>query len=357
MKSRLSTPLFSVLRVVIAVGIAFLIACGIILLTSKQPWVSVQTFVLAPFADAYTMGQILKESVPLMFTGVAVSLMVRCGQFNMFVEGAFFMGALAGAVLGEKLPQLAVVTPLAAILLSGALSGAVGYIPAKLKSALGVSEFVTSLMMNFIVYWVCIYLLNNTFADPDYSSLATRTIPDTGRLPYLNADNEISSSIVLALLAVALGAAFLFRTKWGYEIRMTGDNPQFASASGIHVRRTMTYSQVIGAGIAGAGGAAFLIGNFYRFYWKALPNYGFDGFIVAIMAGNNPLLVPVVALFFGYLRTGAMEMARLTDVPNEVVYIIQAVMMILAGAQFFLQRLRQKQLRRAAIGEEAGKNA
>jgi simple sugar transport system permease protein len=167
-------------------------------------------------------------------------------------------------------------------------------------------------------------------------------LSDRAKLPYLSFDNEVSSSILIALLIVLSGALFLFRTKWGYRIRMTGGNSRFAEYSGINTKSAVVYSQVIGAGIAGFGGAAFILGNFYRFNWSSLPGYGFDGFIVAIIARNNPLLVPFAALFIGYLRTGAMEMARLSDVPNEVVYIIQAVMMILVGAQAFFSRKKRK---------------
>jgi simple sugar transport system permease protein len=229
-----------------------------------------------------------------------------------------------------------------AMLTAAVITGTIGYGPAKLKATLGVNEFVTSLMFNFIVFWVCMYLFQYHFADPDYASLATPMLTDGAKLPYLSYDNEISSSVLAALLIAALGAVYLFRTKWGYAIRMTGGNPKFAEYSGIDTKSSLVSSQVIGSAVAGLGGAAFILGNFYRFNWKALPNYGFDGFIVAIIARNNPLLVPVAALFIAYLRTGATEMARLSDVPNEVVYIIQAVIMILVGAQAFLSKMKKK---------------
>lgn len=330
------------IRALCAAVLCLAIAFVIIALTSASPLDSIRCFLFAPFSSVYMVGKIFTEAVPLMFTGAAVCIMVRCGQFNMFVEGAFFAGGLLGAVLAAKLPLPALLTPLAAMLIAGTATGAVGYIPAKLKAACKVNEFVTSLMFNFIVYWICMYLLNNVFADPDYSSLATPLIPDTGKLPYLNFDNELSSSILLAFAVTGLTALFLFRSRWGYAIRMTGDNKAFADACGIRTGFAVVSSQVIGSAMAGFGGAAYILGNFYRFNWKALPNYGFDGFIVAIMAGNNPLLVPIAALFLGYLRTGAMEMARLSDVPNEVVYVIQAVMMLLVGAQAFAPRLKKR---------------
>lgn len=327
---------FELLRTLIALCISIAFAALVISLTSKSPGESVRTFFLAPFESGYTIGKIFTEAVPLMFTGAAVCLMIQSGQFNMFVEGAFFAGGLIGAVVGAGLHLPAFILPLAAMLIAAVITGAIGYVPAKLKSNLGINEFVTSLMFNFIVYWVCMYLFTYKFCDPDYSSLATPLLSDTAKLPYLNYDNEVSSNILIALAVVLLSAIFLYRTKWGYAMRMTGGNRNFAEYSGIRTKSVIVYSQVIGSAIAGFGGAAFILGNFYRFNWKALPNYGFDGFVVAIIAKNNPLLVPLAALFMGYLRTGAMEMARLSDVPNEVVYIIQALMMILVGAQGFI---------------------
>lgn len=343
--------LFEVLRTLIAILISIVIAAVIICMTSEMPVQSIGQFFLSPFSGTYAIGKIFTEAVPLMFTGIAVCIMVQCGQFNMFVEGAFFAGGLAGAVIAAHFKLPGILTPLLAMMAAAVITGVIGYGPAKLKAKLGINEFVTSLMFNFIVFWVCMYLFEYHFADPEYSSLATPMLDEGAKLPFLNYDNEISSNIIVAFIVVVLAAVFLYRTRWGYSIRMTGGNPKFAEFSGMNTKLPIVYSQVIGSALAGFGGAAFILGNFWRFNWKALPNYGFDGFIVAIIARNNPLLVPFAAIFIGYLRTGAMEMARLSDVPNEVVYIIQAIMMILIGAQAFLSRLRKKSVTAVAIGK------
>ena len=86
---------------------------------------------------------------------------------------------------------------------------------------------------------------------------------------------------------------------------------------------------------------SFLLGNYYRFQWASLPNYGFDGFVIASIAGNNPYAVPLAALFLGYLRVGALQVSRLGDIPNEVIYVIQAIIIILFGAQFVLSRRKK----------------
>lgn len=343
--------LFEIIRTAVAIGVSFAIAAIIIFVTSDQPVEAIKVFITAPFSSDYTLGKVFTESVPLIFSGIAVCIIIRCGQFNMIGEGAFYIGGLMGAVVAINFPLPAIVLPVVAMLVAGTITGIIGYIPAKLKASLQVNEFVSSIMFNFILFWLGMYLLANTFLDPNYSDLATKLIPEGGKLPFLSFENDISTSLIVALIFALLAWVFLFKTKWGYAIRMTGENKNFATYSGIKSKSAIVYSQVIGAGISGFGGAAFVLGNYYRFNWKALPGYGFDGFIIAIIARNNPLLVPIAALFFGYLRTGAMEMARLTDVTSEVVFIIQAIMILLIGADAFLSSLKRRSIKKAALNE------
>lgn len=343
---------FEIIRTAAVIVISLLIAIVIIFFSSHEPVRAIRIFLQAPFLSAFNFGQIITQSIPLIFTGIAVCIMIKGGQFNLFVEGAFFIGMLFGAVTAAKSPIQSVLLPLQAMLVPALLAGLVGYLPAKLKASLKINEFVTSLMFNFIVFWICMFLFSHYFYDPEYSALATPTIPDAARLPLLSQTAEISSSFLIGLAVAILAWFFLYRTKWGYAIRMTGDSPAFAKFSGIKVGASIVLAQVLGAAIAGFGGAAFELGNFYRFNLKTLPYYGFDGFIVAIIARNNPLLVPLAALFIGYLRAGASQMALYSDVTNDVVYIIQAVMLILISGQAFLAFLKERSIKKAALMEK-----
>ncbi len=330
--------LFALLKTAVALIVAVLASVVIILISSDAPGENIAIFFLSPFADAYSLSYIVTQAVPLIFTGTAVCIMTRCGQFNMFVEGAFYLGAFISAWLAPALKLPFFLLPLVCMLVSSVICGTVGYIPAKLKAKLGVNEFVSSLMLNFIVLWIVLYLLHHVVvSDVIYK---TPLLEDDMKLPFLDYDNDLSSSILFALAVAVLGGVFLFKTKWGYRIRMTGDNPNFAQYVGIRTKSAVVYSQVIGAGVAGFGGAAFFLGNYYRFDWEALPQYGFDGFVIAIMANNNPFVVPLASFFLAYLRVGALNMARIGDVPNDVIYIIQAIIIILFGATALLKRVR-----------------
>lgn len=331
----------TVMTTLAAVTVAVILLVTACLIIKEDIGATLRTFFLTPLQSSYEIGELVLEMIPLLFTGTAVCIMNRCGQFNMFVEGGFFLGAFIAGVLAPMLPAQTPLIPVLCMLAAALVSGILGYIPAKMKAAFGVNEFVSSLMLNYIVFWVVMYLLHGVCGDPEYIN-ATRYLEDYMKLPFLNEGIQLSSSVLLALAVAILGGVFLFFTKWGYAIRTTGDNLHFAEYSGIKTRRTIVYSQVIGAMIAGFGGAALLLGNYYRFAWTALPNYGFDGFVVAIIASNNPFYLPFAALFLGYLRSGALQMSRVGVLPNELIYVIQAIIIIIFGAKTFISMVKKR---------------
>ena len=344
------------IRLAAIIAGCFLFSLILILLSSKKPGISLQAFFAGPFKDKDSWAQIIDESLPLIFTGAAVCLMNRAGQCNMFVEGAFFLGAFLAAYLAPLINASSFIIHLTAILVGGCASALVGYIPAKMKASLGINEFVSSLMFNYIVFWIVMYLLSGPCSDPDVAD-KTKYLEDNMKLAVWDSDTGLSSAILLALIVSLLCFFFLFKTTWGYRLRMTGDNKEFAEYSGINTKHSIVASQVLGAFIAGIGGAIYVLGSsrLYRFEWKALPNYGFDGFVIAIMAGNNPLTVPLASFFLAYLRVGASKMTVLSDVPNQIVYIIQAVIIILFSAQFVFKFFKKKNKATILPLKEGGK--
>jgi len=143
------------------------------------------------------------------------------------------------------------------------------------------------------------------------------------------------------------------KTRWGYRIRLTGANAKFAQYSGIDTNAVIVYSQVIGGFIAGLGGSIEILGMYTRFSWQTLPGYGWDGVIVAILARNNPIFVPVAAFFLAYLRIGADIMSRYSDVPNEFVTLIQGTIIILIAASSFLAKYRHRMVFKEATRQVA----
>ena len=145
----------------------------------------------------------------------------------------------------------------------------------------------------------------------------------------------------------------VYKTKFGYEIRISGSNPEFAKYSGINTSRVIILTQVIAGAVAGLGGSVEQMAMYQRFNWQDSPSYAWDGVILAILSGNNPKNVPLAAFFLAYIRVGADLMSRRSDVQNELVSIIQAVLILFVTAERFMAGWKQRQEAKKALGGEA----
>jgi simple sugar transport system permease protein len=293
--------------------------------------------------------------IPLVFTGIAISVMFSAGQFNLGSEGGFFIGAIAASFVAIRFSLPPVVHPLAAVLFGGLAGALFCGVPAALKVKWGASELVSSLMFNYIALFFGLFLINYFLRDVNAGAMVSYTFKPTALLPKLVPRTRISVGLLGAVALVATAALFMQKTRWGFRIRLTGANASFSRYSGIDTNAVVVYSQVIGGFVAGIGGSIELLGMYTRFSWQSLPGYGWDGVIVAILARNNPLFVPVAAFFLAYLRIGADIMSRYSDVPNEFVALIQGTIIILIAASSFLAKYRHRLVfKEATRGAAAG---
>ena len=333
---------FDILRTVLAIGIALAIALVIILLVSKDPMTAISSLLIGPLGTVRHFGNVIEMTIPLVFTGLAVSVMFKASQFNLGAEGAFFFGAIGAAIIAMKVALPIVIHPLVAILIGGLIGAVVTGIPAILKVRWGASELVSSLMLNYVAFFLGLYLINYFFRDANAGAMVSLPFLETANLMTLIPKTRIHAGIFIAIVMTVLAYFYLYKSKSGYEIILTGENIKFADYSGIKTGKVILMAQLIGGFIAGVGGATELLGMYTRFSWQALPGYGWDGVIVAILARNNPILVPIAAFFLAYLRIGADLMSRTTDVQNDVIAIIQGIMIVLIVATSFLSKYRHK---------------
>jgi ABC-type uncharacterized transport system permease subunit len=135
---------------------------------------------------------------------------------------------------------------------------------------------------------------------------------------------------------------FLYHTSTGYEIRMTGHNQKFARFGGINVFKTIVLSQLILGLIAGFGGMTEVMGIHRRFNWQMSPSYGWDGIVVAIIGRNHPLLIIAASFFLAYLQVGGQVLNLMSDVPSEMVTVIQSLIILLITAEAFLAQWKYR---------------
>lgn len=350
--NRKREALFQAMSVFIAVAVALLVAFLIIFCVSDEPMEALKAFITGPVSTKRRMGNVVGVMIPLMFTGLAACIMFQAKQFSLIGDGAFLVGALATAVLVLNFDLPVIAAPLIGIVLGGVVGGICAIIPGYLKAKWNANEFVVSMMFNSILVYFTVYILLNYIRDPDSGFLASFALPENAKLPVLISKTDVHAGFFIALFMVVLTTLFMYKTKWGYSIRMVGINPQFSRYSGINTFLVMFSCQIIGGFIAGIGGSVELLGMYDRFQWQDTPGYGFDGMTVAILAANNPALVPVGALFLAYIRVGTDVMARTSNVPNEAVSIIQGIIMILITASAFLSGTKHKMVIRSAKEEQ-----
>ena len=344
--------LFTLVRGLAAILLALSVAMIFIFISSEEPLTALKYLLLGPVVSFKATGNvfnttsfltILAAMIPTIFSGLAVCVMFSANQFNLAGEGAIMLGGFVGALLGIYLKLNTGLHQVVCVLAGALAGGLIMLIPAVLKVKLGASEMVTSLMMNYVVMFVILHFLNFVFADR--SKGATQTFPflETAKIPEIVANGtKLTWGFVVALIFVVIIALFMYRTKWGYAIRMIGINQSFAQYSGMQVGAVIVLSQVIGGMLSGMGGSIEVLGRFSTFLWRELPGYGWLGITIAILAKNNPIFVPFAAFFIAYLNKGCDLMATYSDVPSEMIDIIQAAIFLFFAAEQFLAKYRQR---------------
>ena len=371
---------FTMIRSLVAICIALLVATLLILISAggdtfqeklQATGEALKQMLVGPLFrmsqkkgtsfEAKRLADILAAMIPTIFTGLSVCVMFSANQFNLGAEGGIMLGAFASAMTAIYLPMPAGVHAVVAVLVGGAAVALIMLLPALLKTKLNVSEMVCSLMLNYIIMYVIKFLMNTYLADKSRGQIMSYAFQETANIPPIVNNTVFSGAkltwgFVIAILAVILCGLFMYRSRWGYTIRMIGINQDFAKYSGMKVGAVIVLAQVVGGFLAGAGGGIEMLGRYTSFSWSALPGYGWTGLTIAILAGNNPYMVPFAAFFMAYLSKGCDLMATYAKVPAQLIDIIQGVIFLFFAAEQFLSKYRQKLVVKSAEEEIARAN-
>lgn len=328
------------MAIAIALGIAFIV----ISFVSEAPVDAIVTFITGPLQRKSRIGNILEMMTPIMFTGTAICIMYQANQFNMIGEGAFLISANLTTWFAVTHGSWSALPLQISCLLVGIVTGVVAaFIPAILKVKFKANEVVSSIMMNYILLNISNYILYYKMRDTESGLQSSFKIPEQAKFAKIWTGTRVHTGIFIALAVAVLMYFFIYRTKWGYAIRMVGANANFAKYSGISIVSVAMATQLIGGAIAGLGGSVEMLGMYDRFIWYGVqPGYGFDGIMVGVLAKNNPILVPLAAFFLAYMRIGADVMNRMSDVPIEFVDVVQGLIIMFVAAEMFLSKYKHK---------------
>lgn len=324
-------------RALLALLVALLAAFLIVLATSEEPGEAFSTFLTAPLSSSRTRGLWIDDTAKLILTGLAFSLVFQARQFALGVQGQAYLGGLAASLVALSplgVTPLAIPLGMAAAVVAGA---AYGLIPGWAKARFGASEIVSSLMLNYIAIRVVNWVVRAHLAPPGSGQLNSPDFPAQAVLPAIVPGTRFDLGIVVALACTGLVWFALHRTAWGLRLRLVGHNPAFADQAGIRSRAVMVSAMAAAGAIGGLLGAVFVQGRaFGRITTDFDGGLAFEGILIAIVAKARPLAVPPVALAYGYLRQGAQLMGLRSDVPTEMLGVVQALIILLVASSVAL---------------------
>jgi ABC-type uncharacterized transport system permease subunit len=331
----------------IAIVAAFAVGAVIIIFIGDDPIQTYSLLIGSALSWPDGIGYTLFYATPLIFTGLAVAIGFRCGLLNIGAEGQLTIAAFATAWAGITFANLSAWLLIPLVGLVAIFSGAIwAAIPGVLKARFGSHEVINTIMMNFIAVGVASALTQTYFkqqGDPILETIpiaATAHIPRLGKIiPGFPERIPLNVAFLLALLACVFVYVFLWRTKWGYEIRATGENPSAAEYGGISVKKQIVLAMAVSGGLAGMVAINEVLGYRYRYYQGFSPQYGFTGIAVALLGRNHPVGVLLAAMFFGALIRGGLFVDIFTEkVSKDLVLVLQGLVILFVAAEALFRR-------------------
>jgi ABC-type uncharacterized transport system permease subunit len=312
--------------------------------TGKNPVAVYALMFEGAFGSAYGLSETVVKAIPLLLTGLAVSIAFRMQLWNIGAEGQFYMGAFGATWMAMAFPDWPAYLLLPAMFGMGALMGGLwGLLPAIPRAFFKVNETISTLLLNYIaILWVD-YLVYGPWKDPQgFNFPITAQFTAGAILPTLG-----KTRIHLGLL-VGLGIAVIFQiilkyTKWGYEIRVCGESPKAAAYAGMNYARNILLVMFISGGIAGIAGMTEVSAITQRLQHGISPGYGFTAIIIAWLARLNPWAIVVVSFLLGGLLVGGFSI-QTSGFPAATVSMLQGAILffVLGGEILGRYRLKRK---------------
>jgi len=350
-----SVPLPSWLEVGVIPILNILVALffsGLIMLAiGVNPIEATSIMISGAFGYDEAIGYTLYYTTNFIFTGLAVAVAFHASLFNIGGEGQAYIGGLGvGLVfltLDRYLPAVLLI-PLG-IMAAGLFGAAWAFIPAWLQAYRGSHIVITTIMFNFIAASLMVYLLVSVLIEPGQMSPETREFDESAWLPFMHeflgwfgieiARSPLNLSLPFALLCCVLVWLYIWRTRWGYELRTAGFSEPAALYAGIRPKRIIVSAMLVSGALAGFVAVNEIMGVHHRVLLNFTAGYGFTGIAVSLMGRNHPVGIVMASLLFGVLYQGGSELAfEIPKITREMVVAIQGLIILFSGALALMLR-------------------
>ena len=325
---------------------------GLIMLAiGVNPIQAVGIMIFGAFGYDEAIGYTLYYTTNFIFTGLAVAVAFHASLFNIGGEGQAYIGGLGvGLVfllLDRYLPAILLI-PIG-IMAAGLFGAAWAFIPGWLQAYRGSHIVITTIMFNFIAASLMVYLLVNVLIKPGQMSPESRVFDESSWLPFMHeflgvfgmevTRSPLNLSLFFALLCCLLVWLYIWRTRWGYELRTAGFSEDAAVYAGIRPKKVIVSAMCISGALAGFVAVNEIMGVHHRLLLNFTAGYGFTGIAVSLMGRNHPVGIIMASLLFGVLYQGGAELAfEIPKITREMVVAIQGLIILFSGALALMLR-------------------
>ena len=337
-------PLLNILMALFFAGL-------IVLAIGENPFAAVKILIIGAFGYDEAIGYTLYYTTNFIFTGLAVAVAFHASLFNIGGEGQAYIGGLgvglAVLLLDNYLPAILLIPiGIAAAALFGALWA---FIPAWLQAYRGSHIVITTIMFNFIAASLMVYLLVNILIKPGNMSPETREFESAAWLPQMHellapfginiTNTPLNLSFIMALICCVLVWIYIWKTRWGYDLRTAGQSEAAAIYAGVKPKRVIITTMCLSGALAGMVAVNELMGVHHRLLLNFPAGYGFTGIAVALMGRNHPIGIVFASLLFGILYQGGAELAfEVPKITRDMVVVIQGLIILFSGALALMLR-------------------
>ncbi len=337
----------------LAIFTALVIGGIIIWFVGGDPFLAYKGLIQGSWGSKKAISETFIWATPYILAGLAVALAFNGGLFNIGAEGQLAVGATCTALVGYALPvwlgfDLPIYIHLPLALIAGMIGGGIwAAIPGALKAYTGAHEVINTIMMNYIALNTISYLMNGVMKDKSPTNVIARTplIAESARIPPIFDGLRVHWGFILALAVAVLIWWLLNKTTLGFEIRTVGLNPDAAKYAGINVKRIIILTMTFSGMLAGLAGSVEVTGLNYRHELGFSIGYGYDAIAIALLGRSSPLGVVLASLLFASMRNGATRMQFLTQLPVDLISMIQALILLFVAADAiirYIYRIKSK---------------
>lgn len=343
------SALRSLLTLIMSIVAGLLIISVIFVISGANPLYAFVKIFSGSFGSIYGLKETVTKAIPLILIGVGLTIAYRARFWNIGAEGQLLMGAVFGTWIGLNWgPHLPFYLIVPVMFLAGFIGGAIwGAIPAILKIRFSVNEVISTLMLNYICSEIVMFLIVGPWkGKTKFGFPYTDDLPESAMLGVISGTRIHYATLILGIMAVVILGVIIYKTKFGYEVRVIGENPMAGKYAGINFFRTTLIIMIISGGVAGLAGVGEVAGiHHYLSYPASISSgYGFTAIIVAWLAKLNPFFVIFSGLFFAGIVVGGDAIQISLNLPAATVDVFNGTLLVfLIMGDYFLKHKVQLQ--------------